>query len=226
MSISITEKKIKSKVRLGERVAVVENIKYPYFESEKHKKLCKKMNDFYSSIAEKYSYHARNKLPRKLKFKLLTCRLPIALSMSYTVSLCQDDIVSIVLDLTFSEGKSIKTRRFSQMWSVKNNCILPLSDIIKLDRASKRKIFSLVCTSAAENAENPAFGYYSDYLVNLSKHFDVHNCFAVPKGLCFYVNAGILSPIKYGTSNFVLGYDKLCDVLSGDYPADNGEEDK
>jgi hypothetical protein len=225
MSLTITEKKIKSKVKLGERVAVVENIKYPQFESAKHGKLCKKMNGFYLSVAEKYSSHARNKLPKKLKLKLLTCRLPVVLSMNYTVALCQDDVVSIVLDLTFSEGKSIKTRRFSQMWSIENKDILPLSDVIKLDRTAKRKVYSIICSAAGENADNPAFGYFPDYLERLSRHFDVHNCFAVPKGLCFYINAGILAPIKYGTSNFILSYDKLSEVLSGDYMLDSVETD-
>lgn len=225
MSISVTEKKIKSKIKLGERVAVVENIKYPCFESEKHNKLCKKMNDFYLSVAEKYSYHARNKLPRKLKLKLLTCRLPVALSMNYTVALCDDNIVSIVLDLAFCEGKSIKTRRFSQMWSIQQGDILPLSDIIKLDRQSKRKIYSIIASYASENAENPAFGYFPDYLERMSKYFDIHNCFAVPKGLCFYFNAGILSPLKYGAACFIIPNDKLCGVMTGEHMADMVESD-
>lgn len=223
MSISISEKKIKSKIKTGERVAVIENIKYPFFESEKHKILCKRMNDFYSSVAEKYSYHARNKLVKKIKNTKGISSDPCRVCMNYTVALCDDGIVSIVLDITFSRGKKFKTRRFSQMWSTKNNDILPLCEVLKTDRESKRKIYSLVVSAAKENAENPAFGYFENYLKALSRNFDIRNCFIVPKGICFFINAGILAPVKYGACNFILTYGSLDGMLFREHDKKNDE---
>ena len=132
MSIIVSEKKLKSKSKQGDRIIVTENIKYPHFESEKHRKLCEKMNRFYSSVAEKYSYFARKKLPSKIKLSKFRYNLPTAVSMNYTIALCNDEIVSVVLDLAFSEGKNVKCRRFSQMWSLERQDILPLSEFLNL----------------------------------------------------------------------------------------------
>lgn len=223
MSINVSEKKIKSKVKIGERVAVVENIKYPFFESEKHAKLCEKMNSFYSSVAEKYSFHARNKLPKKIKLNRLSCKLPMTVSMNYTIALCDEKIVSVVLDLAFSEGKTFRTRRFSQMWSVERKDILHLDDILKTDRHSRKKVYALISSIAKENWENPAFGYFDDYEKRLARSYELGNCFAVPKGLCFFVNAGVLSPIKYGANSFVLPISRLEEVMKGDFLLKNAE---
>ena len=215
MPVIVSEKGIKSKIKLGERVAVVENIKYPYFESEKHKKLCGRMNDFYSSVAEKYSFHARNRLPKRIKLARVTCKLPMVLAMNYTVALCNEDVVSVVLDLVFSQGKNMKMRRFSQLWSVKKCDMLAISDVLK--KGSAGKLYSYVLTSAKKNGESGTFGYFDDYPLKLGKSFDIKNCFAVPKGLCFFVNAGILSPVKYGASNFILPFESIKDLIKDDF---------
>lgn len=227
MPVIITEKKIKSKIKKGDRVAVIENIKYPHFECDekKNRKLCGRMNAFYSSVAEKYSFHARNKLPKRIKLNRLTYRLPMAVSMNYTIGLFDERIISVVIDMIFSEGKNIKTRRFSQMWSLENGNILPLDSFIQTDRKSKKKIFSLVLAIAKENGENPAFGYYADYLARLSKGFDIKNCFAVPNGICFFIDAGCLSPVKYGVNGFVLTFDKLKDIIKDDFLPKDAENE-
>lgn len=221
VSVNISEKKIKSKVKTGERVAVVENIKYPYFESEKHKKLCSKMNEFYSSVAEKYSFHARNKLPKKIKLSRLTCKLPMTVSMNYTIALCSEKAVSVVLDIAFAEGKTFRTRRFSQVWGIEKKDILRIGEIINIDRQSTKKIYSYISAVAKENSENPAFGYFDDYAKRLSRSFERENCFLVPNGLCFFINAGVLSPLKYGANSFVLPFSKLDGIIKGDFLTKN-----
>lgn len=217
MSITVSEKKIKNKIMSGDRASVVLNIKYPFFESEKHSVLCKKMNKFYSDVAEKFSHNTSSRILRKIKLKGSSPRLPVSLSMRYTVALCNDKIVSIVLDLSLSDGAVTKTRRFSQMWSTQKKDIVFLRELLRTDRRSRKKIFSYVSSAARDNGKNPAFGYYDGFGKKLIKSFDISNCFAAPNGLCFFINAGILSPEKYGASSFVLPFDELSDVLKGDF---------
>lgn len=224
MPIIVSEKGIKSKIKLGERVAVIENIKYPYFESEKHKKLCKKMNDFYLWAAEKYSYYVRNKLPKKIRLSARKRNLPLTLSMCYTVAHCDEKIISVVLDLSLSDGKNIKKRRFSQLWSVKSADILPLSEFMKRGREVREKIYDFVLGCARKNGDNNAFGYYDDYIKRLEKNFNPKNCFVTPKGLCFFIDAGILSPPKYSSCNFVMGFDLLEDVVNADFLPKSSEK--
>ena len=217
MSITITEKQIKSKIKLKDRTAVVENIKYPYFESITRKKLCDKMNSFYFSIAQKYSGYAHKKLVAKIEKKSASAKLPFVLNMNYFISVCDENVVSIVLDLSFSSGKEMRMRRFSQMWSVKKSDIAVPREIIKNDRKSRKTVFSNVLTAARENSENPSFGYYGDYLSRLVKNFDVSCFFIVPHGICFFVNAGILSPLKYGHTNFVVPFSRLSAVINEEF---------
>lgn len=214
MSITVSEKRIKSKTKIGEKVAVVENIRYPFFESEKHKKLCSKMNDFYLSVARKYSYYVRKRLPKKLKLGSSAFRMPVSVSMNYTIALCNEKTVSVVIDLVFGDGKNTKTRRFSQMWSIKRGDILPINELIRTDRQSKKKIYSLVTAKAEENDAVGSFGYFDDYLFRLSRNFNLKNCFVVPNGICFFINAGILAPIKYGSSSFILSFERVSDIVN------------
>ena len=217
MSVTISEIKIKNKIKLSDAVAVVENIKYPHFESDTDKKLCDKMNLFYSSVAEKYSRFSRGKLIQKIKLKKGRIKLPVTLSMNYMVALCDENVVSVVLDLTFCEDKNIKTRRFSQMWSAKKGDLVSISEIFRTDRKSVKTIYSHVLAIAENNADNTAFGYFDDYKKRLAKNFRIDCCFAVPNGLCFFVNAGILSLLKYGVNSFVVPYEELSDVLKWDF---------
>ncbi len=220
MPVTVSEKRIKSKIKSGDRTAVIENIKYPFFEGEKSEKLCKRMNDFYSDIAEKYSYHARIRLPKRIKSRRVTCRLPMTVTMNYTIAFCDENIISVVLDLSFSEGKNIKMRRFSQMWGVERQDMLSPYEIIRTDGQAKKSIYRKILSIAKENGENPAFGYVEDYPAKLSKHFDLRNVFVVPKGVCFFVNAGILSPEKYGASNFILSFESLKGLMTADFLTD------
>jgi len=217
MPVTVSEKKIKSKIKSGDRIAVIENIKYPFFEGDGNEKLCKKMNNFYSDIAEKYSYHARIRLPKRIKSRRFTSRLPLTVTMNYTISFCDESIISVVLDLSFAEGKKIKMRRFSQIWGVERQDMLSPCEIIRTDRKARKSIYPRILAIAKENGENPAFGYLEDYPAKLSKYFDLQNVFIVPNGMCFFINAGILSPAKYGANNFILGFESLKGLLAEDF---------
>ena len=223
MSFTITEKVIKSKIKWEDKTIIIENIKYPHFESETHKKLCKKMNEFYSSVAERYSHHAKNKLANKIKLNISHYKLPSTIRMNYTAVLFGENIISVVLDLSFIQGAKTKARRFSQMWSIKNGDIFPLSELIKTDRKSRKTIFSYLQKKAEENSKNPAFGYVADYASGLSRKFSMANCFIVPNGVCFFINAGILAPVKYGAGNFVIPFSDIKALLKADFMSENAE---
>ena len=217
MPVLITERKIKNKAMFGESVVVIENIRYPRFESETNGKLCKRMNDFYSSVAEKYSRFAKTKLFRRAKTNARKYKLPIVLAMNYTVALCNKKAISVVLDLSMTNGNNMKTRRFSQMWGVEKKDMMSLSEVLFCENEAKNKIFDIVMEIAENNAKNTAFGYFENALEKLPKKIDMRNCFAAPSGMCFFVDAGILSPVKYGAANFVVPYDKLVGIIKRDF---------
>ena len=218
MSISVTDKRIKERIKNGEKTTIIINIKYPNFESDTHKSLCDKMNDFYFCVAEKYFIHAKNKLPPRLK----NTETPAEISMNYTVSFKDNNMVCLVTDIMYSHGDRTKSRRFSQLWSIEKSDIISWNEVLKSDRNSRKMLLNLIKEKARENAENPSFKYFAGYERRLSSNFDLHNCFFVPKGICFFVNAGIMAPVKLGACNFVLPFSRISEVVLTGYLPESG----
>jgi len=217
--LNVSEKKIDSKISVGERTAVVENIKYPHFdvESEKYKKLCDKMNSFYAKIAEKYSSYARIGLVKKIRKNMRLCKLPMCLSMKYAVSECGEKIVSVVLDLSFSEGKRIKMRRFSQMWHLDKLDIILLRDVLKLDIKNKKMLWEKVVEKAFTEINKGNKEYFDDAEQRVRKHFCFNNSFITPKGVAFFFDSGTLRPEKYGACCFVVPFRTVRDIINPVY---------
>ena len=221
--MNISQKRIKSKVEKDGRVLVVENIKYPVFEDDKNKVLCGRMNKFYRAVAEKYSGYGNKILPRKLIKAKLKLKTPFYIAMNFACSVNENGIISVVLDLTYSEGKNVKMRRFSQMWSVEKQDVLTQREFLTQSMLASKTAKSRVVELAKENAENPAFGYFGDYLLRLNKAFSISNCFALPTGVAFFVQAGTLCKENYGASTFVVPYSRLYGVVNGKFLQNNSE---
>ncbi len=215
--MNITEKNIKTKLAQGEKALVAENIKYPFFEDENNKALCDRMNGFYKCAAQKYSNYGSKILMKKILRLKRKCDTPLCLSMNFTTSTVEDKIITVVLDLTYAEGKKTKMRRFSQMWSIKHREMLTPSSYFRLRDGAKNIIKNKVLEIAEKNGENPGFGYFEDYLARLEKSFSFNNCFALASGVAFFVQGGVLCPEKYGASTFIVDYNSLSDFVRADF---------
>ena len=214
-NINVTEKKITSKTAIGEKTVVIENIKYPFFESEdkKSKELCNKMNAFYEAVAKKYSAYARNAVVKKIRKSLNTCKIPVCMGMKYQVSFCSKKVISVVLDLSFSEGKKVKMKRFSQMWNCENKCIISVGNLLDLSMKNKKNLLEKVVEKAVKESENVKKEYFNDTSAKVRKNFCFNNSFAAPLGMVFFFDAGILRAEKYGACCFVVPYNEIKDML-------------
>ncbi len=224
--ITWSEKVIKSKINVGERVGVVENIKYPFFETSlegKNKKLCAKMNEFYGLAAQKYSGRIRTTLVKSVARKGNLVRLPVNAGMKCAVTFADDNIISVVLDLYVGNGDKMKMKRFSQMWSIQTGNIIPVCEFVRTGKTAKRKILSNILISAKENAKNPSFGYYDNFMEKLKHNLSIANCFVVPAGIAFFVQPGKIRPTKYGATVFVLPKSALDGIINNKIYSKNSE---
>lgn len=221
--VKVSEKKINSTVSIGDKTAVIENIRYPYFEeeSQEDKGLCGKMNSFYTKIAEKYSSYARLGLVKKIRRNMKNCRLPMCLGMKFAVSECGGNIISVVLDLSFSEGRSIRMRRFSQMWHREKKDMITVNSIVNLNLKNKKRLVEILMSQADEKFKESTKDYFSDYLARMKKYFCFGNCFASPSGLVFFFDAGVLREEKYGATCFVVPYENITDMLDKRFLKEN-----
>ncbi len=215
MTITITQQKITDKITRNGGIIGTKTIKYPHFECDggkNGKKLCDKMNCFYKDIAVKFSDFADRKLPKRAgetggKLKI---------AMNYLISKNDEDLINVVIDLIFYDGRGARKKRVSQLWSVKTSEMMQVGKILKTDFSSRRKLFSLVLSEAEKNLRSPGFVYFDDMLKRLRRHFSVFNCFMVPEGLCFFVDAGKISPTGFGVQCFVIQNNELKGLLRGD----------
>lgn len=224
MKINAKCNTIKEKLNVGKSAEVLINIKYPSFkaEGEDKSRLCDKMNSFYEDIAKKYFRNAKERIPNRLAKISANESVNASALMKYTVSVCDEKIICVVVDFYFYFGEKLKTRRFSQTWNTESGCILPTGKIFKTNKDGRKKIYSFVLTLAHKNHSDSSFGYYDDYEKRLRKAFDTESFFISPRGICFFVNAGIISPAKHGACCFVLPYESVKDIISKDFlPKEN-----
>ena len=219
-SVTVTEKNINPKITSGERIALVQDIKYPLFSSDDKEKnaLCQKMNRFYSEIARKYSSYGKKKA-EKIVGKAGDKSRPAVMAMKYTVTFCGECIVSVVLDLSFSKGDRIKMRRFSQMWSVKECCALSVGDVLNLSMENKKRICELVKKSVSAERKRGKKQYCDNFEIKAKKHFCFNNSFAAPTGMVFFFDAGVLREERYGACGFVVPYVSVKDMIKKDFSA-------
>lgn len=227
MKINTKCNTIKEKIKIDDAKEALINIKYPSFEAEngENSKICDKMNAFYRDIAKKYLFGAKKHIPGCFARTRYKDAVKASALMTYTVSLCDEKIICVVVDLSFCFGKSIKTRRFSQNWSVESGRIIETKNILKNNLDGRKKIYSLVLSVARKNKEEKSFGYFDDYEKRLKKAFDTESFFVSPRGICFFVNAGIISPVKHGASCFVLPYESIKDIISREFLPKECEKD-
>ncbi len=167
------------------------------------------MNAFYEKIASKYSNYGDRILSKKVKRMAKKCRLPLCLGMKCTVSIAGESIVSVVLDLSCSEGKNIRMRRFTQMWSLRGAQAITIGELLELSAKNKKCILDLVLEQAKKQSLKANKGFYPDVEGRVRKHFCFNNCFASPSAMVFFFDAGTLRQSKYGACCFAVPYEKL-----------------
>lgn len=118
---SITEGQIKEELLSPDgRLLVRVNIKYPNIDCEKGDPLSIFAKDFYKDLAESLLQNAKNGIYSS-SLEVLNSSpegfLPFAVLMRYEITLENQDFLSIVTDISISDGKENKTAaRTTQVW--------------------------------------------------------------------------------------------------------------
>ena len=189
---------IKKMVTVKDEVVMVLNLRYPVFSQDmtegKDKAFICKINKFYSHIAEKYSKAILSKYPAKAA-RIYTSNGKIKLSflMNCTISFNTQKLISVFSDLSYFDGNTKKSIRFSQNWSYEKSAILPSSYIFENTFKSKRYITGIITEIATHNMEKRDFSYYSDFDTIIKRKFAFDNFYFVPNGIAFFYNTGVLS---------------------------------
>ncbi len=214
-AFKISEKRIDIKTLVGTKTGIIQSIKYPFFESREQdmEKLADKMNGFYEKTARKYSSYGEKILSKKVGRMAKKCRLPLCMGMKYTAVENDGGIISVVLDLSCSEGKNIRMRRFTQMWSKEKAKLMTTGELLDLSAKNKKYIFDLVTEQAKNMSTKANKEFYPDVEKRVKYHFCFNNCFASPSGVVFFFDAGTLRQTKYGACCFVVPYKKLDGIV-------------
>lgn len=187
---------IKKQLLVKEEPIAVINVSYPEFAemSGKQNIFVSKINKFYKYTADKYTDYILRKYPSKaLKVFSGNGRIKLSFLMNFAVSYNTQDTVSVFTDLSYFDGHTKKSVRFSQNWSPEHSAILPPSMCLDTGKRSKRLIIKALTEIAAENMKRRNFNYFADYEMLVKRRFDFDNFYFVPNGTAFFYNSGVLS---------------------------------
>ena len=206
---------IKKQLSVKEEPIAVININYPFFSEKKEKQnnFVSKINKFYKHTAEKYADYVVRKYPSKaLRVFNENGRIKLSFLMSFAVSYNTEDILSIFTDLSYFDGHTKKSVRFSQNWSCEHSAMLPPSFYFDTGKKSKKYLTSVISGIASENMKNRSFNYYADFEKLIRSGFDFDNFYFVPNGAAFFYNQGFLSE-ESELCVFVVSKEKMNTVL-------------
>lgn len=211
----VTSGVINDSVTKDTKKIVIKNIRYPIFEStDAHfEKLCARMNNFYKQSANKFSlYASKNLAKRAVKSKGGQTK-PFGAVMNFSISFCDKDFVCIVTDVSGFDGYETYSSRFSHIWSRERLSPMPSSYFVHRDKKARSFIKQEIVAQIRKNMQDSSFGYYGDADKLFLKYFDFENFYFVPKGLAFFIDAGIMCDTKFGPCVFVLPFEKADGLL-------------
>ena len=153
-------KNVKKTVNVKNSQVMAVNIKYPIFEKNANSGLSPsfydKINGFYRKTSDKYEKYITEKYAAKAA-KIFNTNGNIKLSflMDFTISHMTENLISVFCDLTYFNGKTPKTVRFSQNWVPEKNAVLPASAFLTLYICG---FFSSSSSSGEYKIATPTFG--------------------------------------------------------------------
>ena len=205
MKNEIINNEIKDTVEKDGFVYVKYNISYPVLKDEKHKEFSKKFNSFYETLGERFGEFAKTTLLKKAISIKTDDFVPFGAVMRYICAYDNNEIVSIVTDLSvFSGGQGVETKRLSQNWHRDKNRLLVYEDFFSNEE--KKTIIMGICEEVKLRIATERSAFFSDYEKRISKKFEKNNFYLTPKGYGFFYPSGTVSESKNTEVFFLLGY--------------------
>ena len=181
------------------------NLKYPVFEGE-NEEVCSKLSDFYASAAGEYAKYCKNKLaPGILKKAERDKHIEKnGASMNWYVSFLNENILSLITDISYFNGKQKNTSRYVQNWNLNDCSPLHAKNAFLVTRETKELYISEICSKIL-NGEG-GFKYYANAEKIARRHFSFEKYYFTVKGIAFYYDKNLLFETDSVYPAFVMPY--------------------
>ena len=170
---------------------LVINLGYPGFEGE-NRTVTKKLNDFYFRAADGFFSFCKKRYAPKLVRKAANGEnvQKNGAVMSWYVSFMNENLLSIITDVSFFDGKEKKSDRIIHNWDLRD--VTPVrSKEAFLRSHSLKKLYTDEIASKIRNREGN-FGYYENAERMAAERFDFEKFYFTPKGVAFYYDRNVL----------------------------------
>ena len=139
---SVCEAQIKEDVFSDDKSLLLKiNLKYPNIRCNKNDPLNSFAVPFYKKLADGFWHFAKSELPLSAKESYTISRdtfLPFAAVMKYEVTAENAEYLSIMTDISISDGKSIpSTERKTQVWDRKSGLLCRYTDFITAEKTKE-----------------------------------------------------------------------------------------
>ena len=199
---------IKEDISAQGRDILAVNLKYPVFVGE-NKSVENKLNVFYLDVARKYFLFCKNRYAQKLA-AIIKKDGDVAKHgavMNWYVSFLNEKLLSMLVDVSFFDGKEKKSERLVHNWDLRDATPLRAKDCFARSREAKKLYTDEICTKIL-NREGK-FSYYSNAQQPAVSKFDFDKFYFTPKGVAFYYDKNLLFSAGDVYPAFVIPYSEV-----------------
>lgn len=182
--LCFSKNEICEKLCENERELISVKIGFPVFEGDKV--ISKKLNEFYSTSAKKYFDFFKTKHYEEVKKQIKNGNFTKknGASINWQISYIDEKILSVINDISFFDGKFLKSVRHVQNWNLNFCTPLYAKNVFCTNVSAKRKILNIISEKIEKN--KAAFSFKENATVLCEKYFDFEKFYFVPNGVAFY----------------------------------------
>ena len=189
------------------------NIEYPQGDlpTANKRKSNETFNGFYAAAASEYFAFCKTKRVKQAYTALCRDpdRKPFGEIMKYYVTFDSARFLSVVIEISHFDGYFSQAARFSHVWDVETQLVLPVSlfcDKLGVRVSDIRKQVGDLVMQSVERG-NTDFPFAEKRLRRFAYRVDPSRYFLTPRGLAFWFRPGTLADEAFGFPTFVLPCD-------------------
>jgi len=202
---------IKDEISAEGRDILAVNLKYPVFSGE-NKAVEEKLNVFYCDAARKYFSFCKNRYAQKL-VAIMKKDGKVAKHgavMNWYVSFLNEKLLSMLVDVSFFDGKEKKSERLVHNWDLRDATPLRAKDCFAKSHEARKLYTDEICTKILNRDGN--FPYFSDAQKTAISKFDFEKFYFTPKGIAFYYSKNLLFSAADLYPSFVIPYSEIAGI--------------
>jgi len=188
------------------------------------------INDYYEQELENFLYVAETEMAEVAKINLESSETGEGEFMScyakqnYDVQYADENLLSISRSMEFYYGTvNVDVNMKTETFDLKTGALITLDNLFAVGQTTYiRRLADEVSAQIVLDGGVQA-GYYENYAERASEYLAPENFYLTKDGLVVFYPTITVAPLMSGICKFEIGFDKLSDILSEQWPVNTAE---